>query len=137
VATKRRPPGYRAPSWSWACLDDRIKPHFHHSGAAKNHRLQILELAIQLATPKAVYGSVTSAQLVVKGRFQHPQFMIWPAAHRVSTLKRNLKHPDFEGLEATLEATSPHALDESLTADDDGFVPVVCLEVGSGLSQKL
>jgi hypothetical protein len=138
AAVKRRPPGYRAPSWSWACLDDRIEPQFYSSSSAMNDRLQILEHKIRLANPNIHFGSVTSAHLVVRGRIQHVLFKV-PSAIDLSSLLSlsGLQHPDLQGPSATLGSMSSlDAQEEALTTDDDGLTSVVCLEVSVGSDDR-
>ena len=67
-----RPRKYRAPSWSWAALDEVIFfPSFislRPRGFCKVHA-DVLECDIKPLHPDAPFGAISSAHLIIRGRF--------------------------------------------------------------------
>jgi hypothetical protein len=60
----RRPPSYRAPSWSWASLDGAIV--LEHAPNSTSNVLEILEVALELGLKTNPFGTVRHAELRVK-----------------------------------------------------------------------
>jgi hypothetical protein len=64
----RRPPGYFAPSWSWASIPDGMIGVIstHHCHVEEGFRL--IDYKIELINPFARYGAVKSGHIMVCGR---------------------------------------------------------------------
>lgn len=67
-AAKRRPPGYRAPSWSWMSLDAAVSLR-HEQLDADNPRLasKIESCCVSLVDPKNPFGQVMGGVLTIRG----------------------------------------------------------------------
>ncbi|KAF2827068.1 HET-domain-containing protein [Ophiobolus disseminans] len=66
-----RPP-YRAPSWSWASVDGRIRGHSAYTRDPRNERYtaKVLRCEIQLASSVAPYGQVTGGELHIEAHMK-------------------------------------------------------------------
>ncbi|KAK3395283.1 heterokaryon incompatibility protein-domain-containing protein [Podospora didyma] len=76
---------YRAPSWSWACIDGSVDPNFDFSGyepygsnSVSRPMLKILDVTINSKSKSHTYGAVESgcslrvAGCLLRARFQKP-----------------------------------------------------------------
>ena len=64
-APKPRPSDYRAPSWSWASLDQPIR--FHPLFGRITEMAEMVNVTIQLADPSDPFGQIESASLTITG----------------------------------------------------------------------
>ncbi|GAB1312643.1 hypothetical protein MFIFM68171_02853 [Madurella fahalii] len=71
--TASRPGEYRAPSWSWACIDGQVDPNFDFAGyelfgdkSVSRPMLKVLSVSTTVDTSQ-LYGAVRSGQLKVAG----------------------------------------------------------------------
>jgi Heterokaryon incompatibility protein (HET) len=110
-----RPPVYRAPSWSWAAIDDCVE-HFKQSEPV-DPELSILSHAIQLADPVAPFGAVLSGSLNLKGRLKQA---LWDGDLLFSTTS---PHPQY------LASTVADTLESELFDEKRGLVAVWCLQI--------
>ncbi|OTA58382.1 HET-domain-containing protein [Hypoxylon sp. EC38] len=66
-----RPLGYRAPSWSWASTDGMVSAPYHESEVASAGRflrqVDVLDCAVELASPHAPFGEVLGGVLRIRG----------------------------------------------------------------------
>ncbi|KAK6858276.1 hypothetical protein PG995_005975 [Apiospora arundinis] len=67
VGTKPRPAEYRAPSWSWASVDEDIDFHGGVTPEMSGRDLQVLDARIDLKDQSAPYGEVDYGSLTVRG----------------------------------------------------------------------
>ncbi|KAK4203361.1 heterokaryon incompatibility protein-domain-containing protein [Triangularia verruculosa] len=81
-ANQPRPRGrYRAPSWSWACLDSEVESGW---GGQKEHAAVVEEYHVELAVPGAEYGAIkpgawirlTASVMPITDALQYG-FVIW------------------------------------------------------------
>ncbi len=121
-----RPTTYRAPSWSWASVDGGAVAFPDLEEASEMMVFEIIECSVQLVSPLAPFGSVASGYLIVKGRIVEE---IWDReAERL--LRQAKKDSDIENL----PKGHPDAIEKDLLENEDGTIPVFCLELGrSGL----
>jgi Heterokaryon incompatibility protein (HET) len=60
-----RPLTYRAPSWSWAAIDDRV--FFPRQSKLVDLNLRMIAQHVELVEPAAPFGAVRSGYLILKG----------------------------------------------------------------------
>ncbi|CAK7218432.1 hypothetical protein SBRCBS47491_003507 [Sporothrix bragantina] len=75
LTRRPRPPAYRAPSWSWAAVDGKIRYPSSRTGA-ESVTLEVLECSVELVSPIVPYGAVKGGRLVVRGRLRHVRLRI-------------------------------------------------------------
>ena len=67
-APRRRPLGYRAPSWSWAAADDRVLLENHYGIADVHYDAEVLQCTTVLKNDQLPFGQVTDGILVIRAR---------------------------------------------------------------------
>ncbi|CAG9982872.1 unnamed protein product [Clonostachys byssicola] len=69
-----RPDSYRAPSWSWASLDNRVFINFHDR--EPNILAHVIDISVQLVDTTDPFGQVKSAALTLQGPFISSQALV-------------------------------------------------------------
>ncbi|KAM3067234.1 hypothetical protein ACMFMG_005400 [Clarireedia jacksonii] len=125
-----RPPTYRAPSWSWAAVDDAIR----WSPSVQTAHVFSLIILDAETTPKhsfAPYGEITAARLRVKGKLMEG---MWHCVEDYShSTVRNLYFAKIKGDETWRKSIKvlPDSRDEDILRDGSDPQIVYFLEVGS------
>lgn len=91
VHQSRRARRYRAPSWSWACLDGVVHNFGDQSYFPKplnrdqySFRTRMLSHSIDLSIPSAPYGAVQSGHLLLRGALRVPDSSIGVPRHVIT-----------------------------------------------------
>lgn len=64
----RATPKFRAPSWSWAAIDNAVWPSIDESDELQSGAAVLLDCTVKLAFPDLPFGPVTGGQLHIRGR---------------------------------------------------------------------
>jgi hypothetical protein len=66
-------PSYRAPSWSWASIDNQVS--LFHQKNLIDEQFVVLDHEVQIVHQQAPFGAVTSGEIVVHGRLRPMLFI--------------------------------------------------------------
>lgn len=130
ISLCKRPSKYRAPTWSWASIDDPVKFTRREQFNARNagslsldYRPELITGEVALVSELAPHGEVKSGTIKIQA---HVRKML---------LKRNqwnlrLYDPNFTGFQPPREFYKDAAEDVYLSCDkDEHSLPVLCLQI--------
>jgi hypothetical protein len=129
-----RPPSYRAPSWSWAAVDDTIDWDNLDVDVPQTGRVFSIIILDAETTPKhsfAPYGQIIAAHLKVKGKLMEG---IWhcPDSGIVPEYVAKIKRDDTWNERITV---FPDSRDEDMLGDESDPQRVYFLEVASKIQR--
>ena len=121
---RSRPEEYQGPSWSWVSINS-IANYAQYSTSEVTFSLQILGCDFELVDARAVYGSVKTAQLHVRGRIR-PGVLHF--SHNVASVNKSWWTLDADLEEGRAYATGDALEREFVTSPPSG-IHVALLEV--------
>lgn len=139
VPQSRRIKRYRAPSWSWACLDGTLnhlayKSYFPRGSTLDEYhvRSRILDYGIDLSTPSALYGAIRGGFLLFHGSLRIPDASVAvPRRVIIDPETPAFRVHDFEGTTETYLGLFPDTADDQSLIETglDSESQIFCLEL--------
>ena len=105
--TKSRPEPYRAPSWSWACLDGESSPSFCEDESTTEQLIRIIDCYVDTVTGDP-FSVVTAASLTICGWLATVTLRLSPGSARGWSIFLNGSWYEDNMVFIALDCTLPH-----------------------------